>query len=214
MARAGTQIENPVMGARLVFRETAEQTGGEWMTFEFFLEPNNVIAEAHLHPVQTETVEVLSGTITGLVDGRPETMTAGDVSTMQPGIPHIWGNETPEEARLLVTFRPALRTEQFLETVFGLACDGKISRKGVPRPLQLAVLLDEYRDEFAPASLPKPMKRIITGLVAPLGRRLGYRSEYPEYSGERRGESSAVRAAVAERRARAASRSSSRWSLP
>lgn len=202
------------MGARLIFRETAADTGGESMSFEFVLAPNNVIAEAHRHPVQTETVEVLSGAIVGRVDGESAAMSAGAVSTMQPGIPHVWGNEGEKEARLLVTFRPALRSEQFLETVFGLAIDGKLSRKGIPRPLQLAVLLDDYRDEFEPAGIPGPVKRVMTTVVAPLARRFGYRAEYPRYSAGASSDSSAIRAVLRERRERAASRSSSRWSFP
>ena len=74
--------------------------------------------------------------------------------------------------------RPALGFETFLETMFALAADGKASKKGLPNPLRLAVIMHDHFDlvrlPFSPAFLQK------TGLVlgAPIGRLLGYRPTY------------------------------------
>jgi hypothetical protein len=48
---------------------------------------------------------------------------------------------------VFVEFRPALRTEEGFEQLFGLAREGKLSRRGFPHPLQIAVMAKEYRDE-------------------------------------------------------------------
>ena len=88
-------------------------------------------------------------------------------------------------ARFRCIVTPALQFEQLLETMFALANDGKTNRKGLPNPLQLAVVANHHFDDvrlpFPPAWLQK------LGLIAgaPFGRLLGYRPVYvPVASGE------------------------------
>jgi hypothetical protein len=45
--------------------------------------------------------------------------------------PHL-GIGGEEEGHVLVEFRPALNTETFFETMYGLARDGKVDENGVP----------------------------------------------------------------------------------
>jgi hypothetical protein len=66
-------------------------------------------------------------------------------------------------------------------TFFGLARDGKVDRKGLPHPLQLAVTASAYRDTMVPASPPEAVQRVIFGVLAPIGRAMGRRPTYPEY---------------------------------
>ena len=74
---------------------------------------------------------------------------------------------------------PALRFETFLETFFGLAVDGKTNEKGLPNPLQLAVLMRAYRDEVRLARPSPAVQALLFGPLAVLGRSIGYRSSYP-----------------------------------
>jgi hypothetical protein len=53
--RAGDQIENPVTGERLVFTETARDTGGAYTRFDAYIRPGGHLPTAHVHPYQTET---------------------------------------------------------------------------------------------------------------------------------------------------------------
>jgi len=89
-----------------------------------------------------------------------------------------------EDAHVLVQVSPALRTEMFFETFFGLAKDGKTNAKGLPNPLSMAVILREYRDEVR---LARPPAAVQTALFTPLGvlgRALGYRGWYPRYTAD------------------------------
>jgi hypothetical protein len=117
------------------------------------------------------------------VAGRERLYQPGEVAVVPAGTPHVWWNPSQEEAATLVQFRPALTTETFFETFFGLAADGKVNAKGLPNPLQTIVLASAYRREM---QLPPPAQWVlgpIAALLAPLARAAGYRGRYEKYSG-------------------------------
>jgi hypothetical protein len=73
---------------------------------------------------------------------------------------------------------PALGFEQLIETMFSLAEDGKVSKKGMPNPFRLAVIAKHH---FGDVRLPFPpawLQRVGLALGAPLGRVLGYSPTY------------------------------------
>ena len=178
MIHAGDTIHNPVTGERIVFRQTSRETNGQAVVIETYVQPNGFVAAAHVHPSQEERFQVLRGTV-GFKVGRTEQV-AGPVThvTLPAGTPHRFWNAGEEEAHFVCEIRPALRFEQLIETMFGLASDGKTNRKGMPNPLRLAVIanahFDTVRLPFPPAALQK------LGLVlgSPLGRILGYGAVY------------------------------------
>ena len=65
---------------------------------------------------------------------------------------------------------PALETQQFFETTFGLADRGTLYN-----PLQFAVVAQAYADTFRLTRLPAPL-RLLLPLLALIGRALGYRA--------------------------------------
>ena len=62
---------------------------------------------------------------------------------------------------MLVEVRGAgvARGEMAIETMWGLARDGKTNRKGVPNPLQFAVIVREFRDVIRPTKPPPIVQR-------------------------------------------------------
>ncbi len=182
MARAGDVMEDPVSGARAVFRLTAAETNGELLRMDFTIPPHIPVSVEHVHPRMEERFEVLSGTFGFLIDGEEHVGVAGHRVTAPAGVRHnFWlVGEHPGEIRF--EFRPALRAEEVFETLWTLMRAGKINRKtGAPNLLQGAVLLSEYRDEYVLARPPRPVQMALFGVLAPLGRLLGYRGrhEYP-----------------------------------
>jgi hypothetical protein len=98
------------------------------------------------------------------------------------GVGHTFWIEGEEDAHVLVELRPALNTETFLETMYGLVSDGKADENGVPPLLQMAILGPTY-DTYLP-SPPIVLQKALFAVLAPVGRLMGYRASYPEYSGE------------------------------
>jgi quercetin dioxygenase-like cupin family protein len=176
-------LVHPITGERLVFRKRSRDTAGELLEFTLFLAPKGFIAAQHVHPNQEERFEVGGAPVTFKVAGKERLYRPGEVAVVPPGTPHVWWNPSADEAATLVQFRPALDTETFFETFFGLAADGKVGRNGLPNPLQLMVLARAYNREM---QLPPPAQWVmgpLAMLLAPVGRALGYRGRYDRYSG-------------------------------
>ncbi len=188
MAKAGDIVENPITGERITFLKTTTETSGELLRFEYVVPPGFSIPE-HVHPHQEERHEVLSGTLWGRVGRQERDYAEGERVVGPTGVPHAWRNpSSEEELRIISELRTPLIFETIMETSFGLARDGKTTKKqGIPKnPLQLAVLVDEMRGMFYSSRVPVAVQESFLALfavVASVGRLLGYKARYPEYSG-------------------------------
>ena len=178
MIHAGDTIENPITGERIVFNKTSAETNGEAVEIEVYVRPGGVVAAAHVHPFQTERFEVISGRLGMKLDRRKVEAGPNDVVVVEPGTPHKFWNAGDEELHFLTVVKPALQFERLLETMFGLAADGKTNRKGMPNPLRLAVIAREHFDDVRLPFPPVWMQRAGLALGAPVGRLAGYEPTY------------------------------------
>jgi quercetin dioxygenase-like cupin family protein len=178
MIRKGQTIENPVTGERLRFLETSNDTNGEYVLVETTVQPNGFVAAAHVHPYQTETFEVERGTVVFKLDGEEITAGPGDSVTVPAGSAHKFWNAGDTEAVFVCEIRPALQFERLIETMFGLAADGKTNKKGMPNPLRLAVIAKAHFDDVRLPFPPEWMQKTGLAMGAPLGRLMGYSTVY------------------------------------
>ena len=184
MARAGDELVNPVTKLRTVFRETADTTGGALLQVDWIGAPGWTTGPDHLHPRQEERFEVLSGRLGLRVAGVERHHGLGDAIVVPAGVPHVAWNAGGDDVHVLVDFRPALRTEVALETLAGLARDGKTTAAGVPRnPLRRALVLRGFDDEIRFVRPPSAVQTAILGPLAVIARMLRYRAEYPYRDG-------------------------------
>jgi mannose-6-phosphate isomerase-like protein (cupin superfamily) len=180
MVRSGDAIENPVSGERIVFRQTAGDTNGELLAFDYTLRPGGSVPFAHIHPRQEERFEIVSGRARIRVGRNKLTVGAGESAVVPAGIAHRLWNDGAEKLEALVEFRPALRIEDGFEQLFALAREGKIGWLGLPRnPFRFAVLAREFQDEVELAALPRRLQRTVTATLASVGRLLGYEAVQP-----------------------------------
>jgi len=181
MALAGERIVNSRTGQQMIFRQTARDTNGALLQIETINPLHGPAEPEHIHKRQESSAEVLEGTLHFKVRGEVRVVQAGEKIVIPPDTPHQFWNSGEEDARAIQEFRPALRTEDFFETLFGLARDEKLNERGMPSLLQLAVLVPAFGDEIRPTSPPWPLLRAITWLLGPIARARGYRSVYPQY---------------------------------
>ena len=118
--------------------------------------------------------------------GRELVLSPGQSAVGPPGFSHKWWNPSDEEeVCFLFGLRPGLDVETWLETLLGLARDGKTIGLVPKNPLQLAVLVHEAGNWAYPTGIPMPIWKTLFApvtLLAFVGRLLGHRACYPEYS--------------------------------
>ena len=178
MIQRGQSLTNHVTGETLVFRTTAAETNGESVVVETFVTPNGAVAAAHVHPSQEETFEIIAGELEFRLGRKKLVARAGDRVVVPAGTPHRFSNVGEDTAHFVCEVRPALGFEQLIETMFTLAADGKVNRKGLPNPLRLAVIANHH---FGDVRLPFPpawLQRLGLLFGAPVGRLLGYEPTY------------------------------------
>ena len=173
-------IENPVTGERVTFRKRPAETGGALLEFELALEPRPAGPPEHIHARQEEHIAVTSGSVLLRLGGSQQRLSTGTAMTLPAGVAHTLWNDGDEEARVVVQVRPALSTDVAIETLFGLARDGKTNKHGNPNPLQGALLAREYETFFGWPAVP--LQRALLAPLVPIARLLGYRARYPQYS--------------------------------
>jgi quercetin dioxygenase-like cupin family protein len=181
MSKAGNVFENPVTGEFGYIRVGTEETNGELLVADLRVRPGGAVLGAHLHPTIDERFTVLKGKIGYMRGDQKGVLQAGDSADLPRGVPHDWWNAGDEEARVIVEVRPAARFEQMITTLFNLAREGRTNTKGVPNPLQMAVIAREFADVIQFMSPPLWIQRVLFGVLAPLGRLLGYKAIYPHH---------------------------------
>jgi quercetin dioxygenase-like cupin family protein len=183
MASRGDVAENPITGERITFLETAGETNGELLRFEYVLPPRFSIPE-HVHPRQEERHEILSGTLRGRVAGRERDYGEGERAIGPQGVPHAWRNPSRDrELRIVSELRPPLHLEALIEVGFALAGDLKIDKKNVLKRLpHMIMLADEAKHEFYLTSVPRPARgafSALLGVLAYVVGQLGYETHPP-----------------------------------
>jgi mannose-6-phosphate isomerase-like protein (cupin superfamily) len=120
MANAGQVLEGRG-GFRLRLIRTAAETDGELLEMEASYGGRAGMPPEHLHPNQTERFEVLEGAMRTIVDGIERRYEAGESFEVPAGTPHQMAADGP--ARMRWEVRPALRTAEFFERLYGTGPD-------------------------------------------------------------------------------------------
>lgn len=167
-------------GERFVFRETADDTDGQLLRMDTYLDPG-VRRPLHTHPKQDERFVVHSGTLGLAIEEEELLLEPGEEATVPAGTPHTFWNAGNGEVHMTTEHRPALRFEAFVRAMVQLDREGELDDEGMPANLIVgAALLHEFRDEMRPADIPVPVQRVVFPVLSAIGSRLGY--AVPKYS--------------------------------
>jgi quercetin dioxygenase-like cupin family protein len=178
MAFRGQVLDNPVSGERITFRATRADTGGDLLAVDLELAPDGHVPGAHVHPHQEERFEILSGVIKFKRGLKTVVAHQGDVVVVPPGTVHRFSNGGSELARVRVEVRPALRMEELFETTVALARDGRTDKRGMPRPLDLALFMSAFPAEVRAPFAPVGVVRALMAPLSWLASRRGLDSRY------------------------------------
>ncbi|OWJ67930.1 cupin domain-containing protein [Inquilinus limosus] len=92
---------------------SGEQTAGQFCLFEN-RGHGNTKTPIHVHARDDETVYVIEGELTAVIDGQPRHLTAGESIFLPRGIPHQLLNMSGTPGRYILIGTPAL-FDRFLE---------------------------------------------------------------------------------------------------
>lgn len=136
-------ISNPYVGDTVTFLETTAETGGSHVTVLVELAPGGRNG-LHYHTTFTEHFEVVEGEL-GLRAGKEFLfLSRGGTASVPSHMQHLFFNPSRKHPVVFkVTVKPARQFEACLRVAYGLAMDGKVNKKGIPKKLgHLAVLLE------------------------------------------------------------------------
>ncbi len=136
------------------------------LAIDLVLAPDGHVPGAQVHPAQEERFEVVSGTMKFRLGGKKIIARAGDVVVVPAGSVHRFANAGEEPACVRVEVRPALKMEHLFETTVALAREGRTNRRGMPKPLDLALFVREYDDEVRAPFPPAPVVKAATAPLA------------------------------------------------
>ena len=140
MPRGGQEIGSPG-GMRLRLVRTGAETDDELLEMEANYPGDGSMPPLHLHPRQAERFEILEGRMRTIIDGQERLYEAGETFEVPAGTPHQMGTDQPTRVRWGV--RPALRTAEFFERLYG---EGPESAREMGESFWA-----EFEDEFRPA---------------------------------------------------------------
>ena len=178
----GEVWENPVTLERAVIVELPWLNDEGRVVADLTALPGARVAGEHLHPALHERFSVRGGELTMLRDGQRSVLRAGEEAHIEPGVWHDWWNAGDVDAVVRVEITPGERFAHMIETLFGLAREGHVNKRGMPDPLQLALFATEFSDVAVFRKPPAAVQRVLFGALAPIARRRGYRATYPSMS--------------------------------
>lgn len=165
----GTVLANPVTGE---LAKGVELTAGH-VVGELLAVPGGAVAGPHRHPAQEERFEVLGG-VMGVRRGDERLeLRAGGSLTVAPGVVHDWWNAGDTTLHARVTVSPPGSFMAMIGAVWGLAVLGRTTAKGMPRPLDAALLLEAFGEDIVFERPPQAVQRVASAVLAPVARRLG-----------------------------------------
>jgi mannose-6-phosphate isomerase-like protein (cupin superfamily) len=120
MAHQGQEIETPA-GMTLLLVRTGNETDGELLAMEATYSGEAGMPPEHLHPSQVERFEVVEGSMHAIVGGEERVYEVGESFEVPAGTAHQMAAQGPTRMRWEV--RPAMRTAEFFERLFGSGPD-------------------------------------------------------------------------------------------
>jgi quercetin dioxygenase-like cupin family protein len=129
-AHVGDELRNILTKIQgIILRKTGKETDGALLEMKAYYKPGSHYPPVHYHPLQDEHFQVIKGRVSVRSNAVEQTYEAGQSFDIPRGTPHTFRNGGDQEAGVIWQIRPALKTQQFYETLWGLASDGKPTGK-------------------------------------------------------------------------------------
>jgi uncharacterized cupin superfamily protein len=174
MVKQGTVVVIPPTDDRLEFLETSESSGGKHLKIKWTSRPGSLKPASHVHVLQDEHFDIISGHLTYEIEGKRDMLGPGDNMTLPKGKGHRHYNDETHDLVMIQTISPALDSEDIIYRIAQLAQQGKINKKGEPPFLEVMVWVKKYKAKTYLAKIPVGVQNALASVLAPIGRMLGH----------------------------------------
>ena len=157
-------------GERLTLRRIKTDQGAEELHLNGSLPAHRRGPPLHIHFAEDERGEVVSGTLSALVNGKTLVIKAGASGHFPKGSAHRWWNDGDEELVLRGVVTPAVDLDRYLQALFEVLNAGPPNR---PPIFYMAHVLHRHRKTQLALVVPRGVQRILFPLVVLLGTMVG-----------------------------------------
>lgn len=151
----------------------SSESGGKSIEMEFVLPSGCLPPPLHVDPCQAESYAVLEGSLDVVVDGTWITLGPGDSTAVPVGASHTFRNNSGALVRVQNWHEPAMRFEDFIQTMSENMRRAGVKGKRDPRALlYMSMAMTEFSETLRPT---RKRERIPMEAMAKVGRilRLG-----------------------------------------
>jgi mannose-6-phosphate isomerase-like protein (cupin superfamily) len=157
-------------GERLTIHRTRDSRGVEELHLSGTLPARREGPPLHIHALEDEHAQVISGTLSAIIDGKTMTVGPGGWARFPKGSAHRWWNAGDDElvARGIAT--PAVDLDRFLQALFEVLNAGEAGR---PPFFYLAHVLYRHRKTQTILAMPRLIQSVMLPLAVLVGTALG-----------------------------------------
>ncbi|HBZ21488.1 MAG TPA: cupin [Bacteroidales bacterium] len=144
-------IVNPIFRDTVTFTKTSIETNGKYTEAELTLMPGGK-NPLHYHLSYSETFTAIDGELgLGLARSKKKFLKPGETYTVEPKNLHHFFNPNEKEIKFKVVLKPGHEGfENSLRILYGLAEDGLVNKKGIPKRLQHIAIISCMSDMNLP----------------------------------------------------------------
>jgi mannose-6-phosphate isomerase-like protein (cupin superfamily) len=172
-------IENPVIKDRITVLKSTEDTNGDYLLARLEVAPGGG-NELHYHTSFTEKFSVIEGQLNVSLSGEEKVLKVGESAFVPKLAHHRFYNSSDKYVTALVELRPARNFEKAICIGYGLARDGKVTAKAIPKSIWHLALLFQLGESYLPG-LPLSVQRGIFGALAGIAKMLRKDKELEKY---------------------------------
>ena len=168
------RLENRHTGEALTLRRVRQ---GDQVVLEVegSLPPKTEGPPMHVHLMEREEGEVVSGVVSAIVGGKTIKGAAGEHAVFPAGVPHRWWNAEDQPLRLKGRIIPVIDLDRFLQAFFAVANAGQADHLPLFYAAHVAY---RHRRTQRLATVPLAVQRIVFPVVVFVGWLLGkYRGD-------------------------------------
>jgi quercetin dioxygenase-like cupin family protein len=174
-------ISNPITGEYLAVLEISDAIGDEYLKGLVIMLKKASGPPEHYHPNYLEEFEVVEGEFIFLHKGKEINLKPGEKIIVNAGETHAFHTSGKYDVNSFIGIaRTPRQLKGVIFTLFGLAHEGKSSKKGGPQFWQAMAMASELGEDTVFVSPPPVIQKVMGAVFGPVAKWLGHRAIHPE----------------------------------